>query len=147
MAFLEKYLEIKESNIPGAGLGLYTQVVIAKGTRIAQYKGRKRTWKEVKNEGGNCYIFYVTRNHIIDAQNYKKSHARYINDASGIKKIKGLKNNTEFLRDGDKVFVEAIRDIPAGAELFVGYGKEYWQVIRDHIKAAKMEAKAAEKGL
>ena len=135
MPFLDKYLEIKESVIPGAGLGLFTTEFIPKGSRIVQYKGRKRTWKDVKNEDGNFYIFYVTRNHIIDANNYKKSFARYINDAAGLQKIKGLKNNTEFVRDGDKVFVEATRDIAAGTELFVGYGKEYWEVIKSNIKA------------
>jgi SET domain-containing protein len=145
MPFLEKHLEIKESNIPGAGLGLFTKEFIPKGSRIVQYKGRKRTWKDVKNEDGNFYIFYVTRNHIIDAQNYKKSFARYINDASGLQKIKGLKNNTEFVRDGNKVFVEATRDIPAGGELFVGYGKEYWEVIRQNIREARKEERLRKK--
>ncbi len=145
MALLEKQLEIKQSNIPGAGLGLFTKEFIAKGSRIVQYKGRKRTWKDVKGEDGNYFIFYVTRNYIIDASNYLKSFARYINDASGLKKIMGLRNNTEFLREGDKVFVEATRDIPAGGELFVGYGKEYWQVVRENIKTAKIEEKKAGK--
>jgi len=36
------------------------------------------------------------------------------------------------------VFVEAKKDIPAGGELFVSYGKEYWQVIR---RNNKLEAK------
>lgn len=141
MPLLEKQLEIKESNIPNAGLGLFTKEFIAKGTKIVQYRGKRRTWKDVKNEDGNFYIFYVTRNHIIDANNYKKSFARYINDASGLKKVKGCTNNTEFVREGDKVFVIAIKDIAAGGELFVGYGKEYWEVIRQNFKLAKKEAK------
>jgi SET domain-containing protein len=143
MALLEKQLEIKESNIPGAGKGLFTTEFIPKGTRIVEYKGRIRTWKDVKNEDGNYYIFYVTRNRIIDGSNYLKSFARYINDAKGLKKIKGLNNNTEFVRDGLKVFVEATRNIPAGTELFVGYGKEYWQVIRDNIRAEARLKKGA----
>lgn len=141
MALLEKQLEIKESNIPNAGLGLFTKKFIAKGTKIVQYKGKRRTWKDVKNEDGNFYIFYVTRSHIIDANNYKKSFARYINDAGGLKKVKGCTNNTEFVREGDKVFVLAIKDIAAEGELFVGYGKEYWEVIRQNFKLAKKEAK------
>src|SRR4051812_19573230 len=136
MALLEKQLEIKESNIPAAGSGLFTTKFIPKGTRIVEYKGRIRTWKEVQHEDENYYIFYVTRNHIIDGSRHKKSLARYINDAKGLRKIKGLNNNAEFIVDGLKVFVEAIRDIPAGAEIFVGYGKEYWDVIRKNQKAA-----------
>ena len=134
MALLEKQLEVKESNISGAGRGLFTSKFISKGIRIMEYKGKIRTWKEVKHDDSNYYIYYVTRNHIIDARNYKKSMARYVNDAKGLKKIKGLNNNAEFIRDRYKVFVEATRDIPAGAEIFVSYGKEYWQVIRRNQK-------------
>ena len=141
MAFLEKQLEIKDSNIPGSGKGLFTKEFIPKGTRITEYTGRIRTWKEVENDDTNYYIFYVTRNRIIDAQRRKKSLARYINDAKGLQKIKGLHNNVEFVRDRGKVFVEATRNIPAGAELFVSYGKEYWQVIRKNIKIGEKEQK------
>ncbi len=135
MALLEKQLEVKESNIPGAGRGLFTGKLIAKGSRIVEYKGRIRTWKEVQHDDANYYIFYVSENYIIDAGRHKKSLARYINDAKGLQKIKGLNNNAEFIRDGLKVFVEAKKDIPAGAEIFVGYGKDYWDVIRRNQKA------------
>jgi SET domain-containing protein len=134
MALLEKQLEVRESNIPGAGQGLFTIKPIAKGTRIVEYKGKVRTWKEVEFEDSNYYIFYVNENHVIDGGSNKKSIARYINDAKGITKVKGLTNNADFVVDGLKVFVEAKKDIPAGAEIFVGYGKEYWDVIRRNIK-------------
>lgn len=95
-----------------------------------EYKGSTRTGKEVEYDYNSYYIFYVNENHIIDAATYKKSLAKYINDAKGIQKIKGLNNNAQFVLDGLKVFVKATRDIPAGTEIFVSYGKEYWQVIR-----------------
>lgn len=134
MALLEKQLEVKESNIPGAGKGLFTTEFIPKGTRIVEYKGRIRTWKEVENEDSNFYIFYVTEDRVIDASRNKKSPARFINDARGLKKIKGLKNNAQFVVDGVRVFVDATRDIPAGAEILLGYGKEYWDVVRANKK-------------
>jgi SET domain-containing protein len=141
MALLEKLLEIKESNIPGAGQGLFTKEPIAKGARIIEYTGRIRKWKDVEKEDGNYYILFVTKNHVIDANRRKKSLARYINDAKGLQKIKGLANNTQFRREGLRIFVEATKDIPAGAELFVGYGKEYWDVIRHNRKIdAKLNA-------
>ena len=144
MALLEKQLEVKESNISGAGRGLFTSKFISKGIRIMEYKGKIRTWKEVKDDDSNYYIYYVTRNHIIDARSYKKSMARYVNDAKGLKKIKGLNNNAEFIRDRYKVFVEATKDIPAGAEIFVSYGKEYWEVIR---RNQKLDAKKNDKSV
>jgi SET domain-containing protein len=135
MALLERQLEVKESNIPGAGKGLFTSKFISKGSRIIEYKGKIRTWKEVQYDDNNYYIFYVSENHIIDAGRHKKSLARYINDAKGLQKIKGLNNNAEFVVDGLKVFVEATRDIPAGTEILLSYGKEYWDVIRSNLKA------------
>lgn len=135
MALLEKQLEVKESNILGAGKGLFTNQFIPKGTRIAEYKGKVRPWKEVQYDDSNYYIFYVNEDHIIDAGRHKKSLARYINDAKGLKKIKGLNNNAEFVVDNLKVFVQAKRDIAAGAEIFAAYGKEYWDVIRSNQKA------------
>jgi SET domain-containing protein len=134
MALLEKQLEVKKSTIPGAGQGLFTNKFIPKGTRIVEYKGRIRTWKEVENEDDNYYIFYVNEDRIIDASNYKKSLARFINDAKGLQKIKGLYNNAQFVIDGLRVFADASKDIPAGNEIFLGYGKEYWQVIRANQK-------------
>ena len=145
MAFLEKHLEIKESNIPGAGSGLFTDIFIPTGTRIVEYKGRIRTWKDAQYDDTNYYILFVTSRHIIDAKNYKKSPARYINDARGLQKIKGLSNNAEFRREGLKIFVEAIKDIPAGGEIFVSYGKEYWDVIRSNRKIEARENKEKEK--
>lgn len=130
MALLEKHLEVKESNIPGAGKGLFTNKFIPKGTRLVEYKGRIRTWKEVENEDDNYYIFYVTEDRIIDASSHKKSPARFINDAKGLTKIKGLKNNSQFVIDGLRVFVEATSNIAEGSEILLSYGKEYWQVIR-----------------
>jgi hypothetical protein len=143
MALLEKHLEVKESNIPGAGSGLFTREFIAKGTRIVEYKGKIRTWKEVQYDDANLYIFYVNRNHVIDGGNYKRSIARYINDAKGLTKIKGLTNNAEFVRDGLRIFVDATKDIPAGAEIFVGYGKKYWEVIRKNLKLDTKQSKVA----
>ena len=135
MKFSEKYLRVKRSVLPRAGKGLFTTKPIKKGTRIAEYKGRITTWKDVSHEeGSNPYIFYVKRNHVIDARPYKKAKARFANDAKGLKKIKGIINNAQYVEDGLRVFIEAKKDIPAGAEILVDYGKEYWDTIKDNRK-------------
>ncbi|MFZ6010551.1 MAG: SET domain-containing protein [Bacteroidota bacterium] len=144
MALLEKQLFVKKSTLPNAGMGLFTKKLIPKGTRIVEYKGRISTWKDVKDEDGkNGYIFYVNRNHVIDALPYKKALARYANDARGLVKIKGVINNSDYITDGVKAYIESKRDIPAGAEIFVDYGKDYWKVIRENIKLRKQEAAEA----
>ena len=131
MALLEKQLVVKRSTIPASGKGLFTKKFIPKGTRIVEYKGKITNWKEVEhNNGANGYIYYVTRNHVIDARTYTKALARYANDARGLQKIKGLLNNAVYVQDKLQVFIEAAKDIPANSEILVSYGKEYWDAIR-----------------
>jgi len=141
MAIPEKYLVVKKSTLPGAGKGLFTKKFIPKGTQIVEYKGRIGKWKNIeKDPGKNKYIFYVKRDHVIDAKPFKKAMARYANDARGLKKIKGLVNNANYVEKGLKVFIEAKKDIPAGSEILVDYGKEYWDVIRHNRKIDEMNA-------
>jgi SET domain-containing protein len=67
---------------------------------------------------------------------YKKSLARYANDARGMKKVKGITNNAAYVEEGLRVFVDATKDIPAGSEILVSYGKEYWDVLKQNLKDA-----------
>lgn len=150
MALLEKQLFVKKSTIPNSGNGLFTKKFIPKGTRIVEYKGRISSWKDVKDEDGkNGYIFYVNRNHVINALPVKSALARYANDARGLTRVKGLLNNCDYVNEGTHAYIESKRDIPAGAEILVDYGKDYWKVIRENIKLwakeAKDEAKKAAK--
>ena len=134
MSLLEKQLFVRRSIIPGAGKGLFTKVFIPKGTRIVEYKGVITSWKDVKhNNGSNGYIFYVNKDHVIDAGPCKNFLARYANDAKGIKKVKGTSNNSTYEKDGLSAFIKSFRNIPAGGEILVGYGKEYWDTIRSNI--------------
>ncbi len=144
MALLEKQLFIKKSTIPNSGKGLYTKKFIPKGTRIVEYKGRISTWKDVKDEDGkNGYIFYVNRNHVIDALPMKSALARYANDARGLVRITGLTNNCDYIIDGKKAYIESKKDIPAGGEILVDYGNDYWKVVRENMKLWAKEAKDA----
>ncbi len=146
MALLEKQLLIKTSKIPGAGKGLFTKCFIAKGTFIIQYKGKITTWKEVQqSKNFNGYVFYINRNRVIDAKPFTKHLARYANDASGISKIKGLRNNSNYVHEKDKVFIKAIKDIQPGEEILVSYGKDYWDVIKYNKKLSDSEARLKKK--
>lgn len=134
MAFLEKDLVVKRSQIPGSGKGLYTKTFIPKGTRIVEYKGRITTWKEVKHDWTNGYIYTINRNRVIDAKRTLKALARYANDANGLVRVKGLKNNCTYINDGEKAYIESVKDIPAGNEILVDYGKDYWDVMKENIR-------------
>ena len=144
MALLEKKLIVKKSTLPGAGKGLFTKVFIPKGTRIVEYKGQIVTWKEIEKmaDDRNGYVFFFNNKYCIDAWKTKKGVAHFANDARGIVRVEGVKNNSEYATEKKRCYIEASKDIPAGSEILVGYGAEYWQVIRYNIK---LEQKNREK--
>ena len=142
MAHFEKHLFVKKSTLPNAGKGLFTKVAIPKGSLIVEYKGKISEWKDVKDEDGkNGYIFYVKRYHVINALPTPQHLARYANDAKGLTRIKGIKNNCDYITKGLKAYIEAKRDIPAKSEIFVDYGPDYWKTIRENIKLDQLAKK------
>ncbi len=70
--------------------------------------------------------------------NDKKALARYANDARGLERVKDINNNAEYVEEGVRVFIEGYQKIfrPV-VRYFVGYGPEYWQVIRHNIVSMK----------
>jgi SET domain-containing protein len=134
MVSFEQHLEVKTSQLPNAGNGLFTKEFIPKGSCIVEYKGRRTTWDQVRNDADNGYIYYVDDSLVIDGKADTKALARYANDARGLTRIKGITNNARYIHDDDKVYIEAAKDIPAGAEIFVNYGKEYWDTVRTNQK-------------
>lgn len=135
MKIKKKDLYVKESTLPNAGKGLFTRVDIPKGTTVVEYEGERTKWKHVKNdEGKNKYIFYISDNLVIDAGDNEKSLGRYANDARGLTRVKGIKNNSEYVVEGKRVFIVATRKIPADSEILVSYGKDYWKVIKHNMK-------------
>ena len=146
MALLEKQLYKKRSTLPGAGKGLFTKVLIPKGTRIVEYKGEVLTWKEVEKmaDDRNGYVFFFTNRYVIDAWRHK-GFAHFANDAKGIARVEGIVNNSEYVTEGKRCYIEATRDIPARSEIFVGYGWEYWHAIRYNIRVDQRKKEKAGK--
>jgi hypothetical protein len=148
MALLEKQLVVKRSAIPGSGKGLFTKKFIPAGTKIVEYKGKITTWKNADHRNGaNGYIYYVKRNHVIDALPMPGALARYANDARGMVRVKGLTNNSDYVEEGLKVYIVSKKNIPANTEIFVGYGKEYWDVIKDNHRQQQKAKKKRTKGV
>jgi uncharacterized protein len=130
-------LIVKKSQLPNAGKGLYTNASLKKGDIIIEYLGEIIDWKEyIKRvaEDKDGYLFFINKNYCIDSYNTPEHKARYSNDAQGLTRVKGLKNNSVYEIQGKKCFVKALRNIEAGEEIFVSYSKEYWDCIRYNIK-------------
>lgn len=123
-------LKIKKSTLPRAGKGLFTTKDIKKGEIICEYEGEIITWKEAirrNDEGINGYVYYISEMVCVDAYYAKKTFGRYANDAAGLTRKKGVRNNSVYHEVKRKVFIKATRNIRAGEEIFVSYGRSYWR--------------------
>jgi SET domain-containing protein len=130
-------LEVKKSRIPGAGKGLFAKEVYKRGDRVIEYTGEIITWAECQKrndalDGVGMYYFYVSDKKCVDAQNVPESLARYANDASGFVRLPGFRNNARFEVIKSTPYIIASRTIKPGDEIYVAYGKAYWDAMRSN---------------
>lgn len=138
-------LVVKKSKIPGSGKGLYTTKPFNQADKIIEYRGEIIGWSEYnkrveRNEDG--YLFYFNRNKCVDAFKTPQYKARFANDAAGLVRVKGLRNNSHYEIHNDKCYIVAARDIKAGEEIFCDYTKDYWKCVRYNIRLKKKQDKA-----
>ncbi len=127
-------LYLKKSLIPGAGKGLFVKNEVKKGEIVCEYEGEIVPWSVCEKraeEGHEGYAFFITKNRCVDAYFIKEAIARYANDAKGIGRVEGLRNNAQYeikTRQGEKrVFIVATKTLKANDEVLVDYGKDYWK--------------------
>ncbi|MCC6384008.1 MAG: SET domain-containing protein [Bacteroidia bacterium] len=141
-------LYVSKSTLPGAGKGLFTDKPIKKGTRIIEYTGDIITYKEYDERVQNDrygYLFYINKNRCIDAYDHKEALARYANDAKGIGQLKAVSNNSKYVVVGNRCYIVAYRNIPAGGEILVGYGAEYWRDLKYNKALDKKKSRSKKK--
>ena len=137
-------LIIKKSKLPNAGKVLFTTKIIRKDAKIIEYRGEIIGYKEYRKRARkeqDHYLFYLRRELCIDALHTPQYKARYANDAAGITKVKGLKNNSEYMIFGDKCFIVASKNIKAGEEILVDYTNSYWKAIKRRLRKQKTRKK------
>ena len=140
---MSKDLVVKKSILPDAGKGLFTKRDIKKGERFIEYLGEVVTEAELDRRAEKDifgYAFYISKKKCIDAFYTPNELARYANDARGLNKIKGVKNNACYVVYKNSGWIKAEKNIKAGEEIFVSYGAEYWKDIRYNIKLDKERA-------
>lgn len=105
--------EVKPSRIHGTGV--FARAMIAKGTRILEYVGERLSKDESlrRRQGGNFFVFTVTDDFDLDGA-VDWNPARFINHSCG--------PNCEARMEDERIWISALRDIPAGAELTFNYG-------------------------
>lgn len=145
---MTKDLVVKKSKLKGAGKGLFTKRDIKKGERIVEYIGEIVTEAELDRRAENDifgYAFFISKNKCIDAYYTPNELARYANDASGLKRIKGIRNNSCYDVYKNTGWIKAEKNIKAGEEILVSYGAEYWKDIRYNLKLEKEKASSKKK--
>ncbi|MEK7201831.1 MAG: SET domain-containing protein [Patescibacteria group bacterium] len=98
-----------------AGLGLYAETPIPKGSCIIEYVGR-RVSPEEEETSKSRYLFEIRKGNTIDGKP-KWNKAGYINHS--------CRPNAETTIHKQRVFILAIKNIKAGEEITYDYGKEY----------------------
>jgi len=139
-------LKIKKSTLPEAGKGLFTLDDIKKGQIVCEYEGERITWKDAiarNDKGVGGYVYYINEKNCIDAFYFKKTFGRFANDAAGVGRKPGFRNNSTYDVVKNRVFIRATRNIPAGSEIFVSYGRSYWHIMKQELAetAAKKRRK------
>jgi hypothetical protein len=109
------YIEIRPSNIPGAGRGVFAKKSIAKGTWLGYYRG---TIVKLSGLENSDYALTLQDGTVVCGRE-NGNFVSVINCFTG----SGKPNNVEFRSDG-KLF--STMDIRANDELLTNYGKDYW---------------------
>jgi SET domain-containing protein len=103
------------------GRGVYAGRALAKGERVVEYKGERITWKEADrrppsdpDDPNHTFFFSLEDGKTVIDANVGGNAARWINHA--------CKPNCETEEEDGRVFIQALRAIKAGEELFYDYG-------------------------
>lgn len=103
-----------------AGLGLFAGEDIPKGACLIEYVGRPLSHEE-EYTSRSKYLFEINSRLTIDGQ-ARSNTARYINHS--------CKPNADPEIRNRRIFIMALKNIPAGEEITYNYGEEYWN---EHI--------------
>ena len=114
------------------GLGAFATSPIAAGTRLIEYAGERLTpaeadarYPDVAGERHHTFLFAIDEDIVIDAA-VDGNEARFINH--------GCDPNCDAVIDGQRIWIDAIRDIEVGEELAYDYA---YVLEERHSPAAK----------
>jgi uncharacterized protein len=111
-------IAVRQSGIHGKGV--FAVEPIAAGERLIEYKGERISWKEAlrrhphnPDEPNHTFYFALDNGGVIDGK-VNGNSARWINHSCA--------PNCEAEEIDGHVYIDAMRDIEAGEELFYDYG-------------------------
>jgi uncharacterized protein len=118
-------VEVRDSKVHGRGV--YAMQLIPKGTRIIEYTGQRVSWEAAPNDENDPHTF-----------NFGLDNGEVINPEIGGNDARWINHscdpNCEAVEEDDRIFIEAIRDIETGEELFYDYALEIDEPITEESK-------------
>jgi len=121
----ENLIEIRPSNIPNSGNGVFAKQDIKSGNMLGYYRGEAlnadQFSRRFKDKEYAAYVLAVKNGKInVDAEKKGYNWVSRVNTPRGTT----MKTNIQW-NDNGRVFAK--RNIKAGEELFVSYGSAYWR--------------------
>jgi SET domain-containing protein len=118
-------IEVRESAVHGRGV--YATHFIRKGTRIIEYTGQRVSWEGAPDDENDPHTFnFGLENGEVINPEIGGNDARWINHSCD--------PNCEAAEEDDRIFIDAMRDIQAGEELFYDYALEIDEPITEESK-------------
>lgn len=120
-------VEVRESSVPGAGLGLFSRERIAEGVVVGEYTGDVvDSWLRLLRTRNRDYVILTDVSGIaIDAARRPEVEMRYI-----CHHPRPERRNVRYRTEGPRAFVVTTRVVEAGEELLTDYGPDYWRLRR-----------------
>jgi hypothetical protein len=118
-------IEVRKSAVHGRGV--YATHFIRKGTRIIEYTGQRVSWEGAPDDENDPHTFnFGLENGEVINPEIGGNDARWINHCCD--------PNCEAIEEDNRIFIYAMRDIEAGAELFYDYAMEIDEPITEESK-------------
>jgi uncharacterized protein len=118
-------IEVRDSSVHGRGV--YATELIPEGSRIIEYTGERVSWEAAPNDEDDPHTFnFGLENGEVINPEIGGNDARWINHSCD--------PNCEAVEEDDRIFIDAIRDIQAGEELFYDYALEIDEPITKESK-------------
>jgi uncharacterized protein len=118
-------IKVRRSDVHGHGV--YAMELIPKGTRIIEYTGQRVSWEAAPNDENDPHTF-----------NFGLDNGEVINPEIGGNDARWINHscdpNCEANEENDRIFIDAIRDIQPGEELFYDYALEIDEPITEESK-------------
>lgn len=114
----QRRFQVRRSGVHGRGV--FALQFIRAGERLIEYTGEIISWQEAQarhphdpSDPHHTFYFHIDDGRVIDAGRGGNS-SRWINHSCN--------PNCVATQEGDRVFIDALRDIQPGEELFYNYG-------------------------